>query len=373
MKGGSLSVNKVTRSSGMIALGWEPFFENGFQSLSDSNLTPGRVIRQLKKTYGVHDGEHLYQAVLGGKFFVKAGTPLALPVVGDWVGFRGDNRKDRVMIREVLPRKSQFVRKVVLENTKPQVIAANVDIVFIVNGLDRDFNLRRIERYLSLTYESGAKPVIILNKIDLCDNPDHAVREVEAVAAGVDVIAVSALTNKGIEQLTPHLKTGVTVAFLGSSGVGKSTLVNLFMGRTVMEVREVRKNDQRGRHTTTHRELFTLPNGSMIIDTPGLRELQLWGSEENLNQTFSDIEKLAESCRFSDCKHEQEPGCAVKSAVEAGEIDEARYANYLKLKKELMNLDRRHNEFGRREIRRQAKVMSKMVKRMVRDHDKRKM
>jgi ribosome biogenesis GTPase len=365
-----LSIKKEAPSSGRITLGWDSFFENGFQSLSDLKLTPGRVIRQLKKTYDVHDGEHLHRAVLGGKFYVKAETPLALPVVGDWVGFRGDNRKDQVIIREVLPRKSQFVRKVVLENTKPQVIAANVDVVFIVSGLDRDYNLRRIERYLSLTYESGAKPVIILNKIDLCDNPDYVVGEVESVAVGVDVIAVSALINEGIEQLVPHLKTGVTVAFLGSSGVGKSTLVNSLMGRTVMEVREVRENDQRGRHTTTHRELFTLPNGAMIIDTPGLRELQLWGSEENLNQAFSEIEKLAESCRFSDCSHDSEPGCAVKSAVEAGEIDEARYANYLKLKKELMYLEQRQDEFGRREIRRQSKMMSKMIRRMYRDHGK---
>ena len=357
-------------STNLSGLGWNEFFDTCFQALSEAKLTPGRVIRQRKKTYDVHDGNHQHRAVLSGKFYVKADTPLALPVVGDWVGFRGDNRKDQVMIREVLPRKSQFVRKVVLENTKPQVIAANVDIVFIVNGLDRDFNLRRIERYLSLTYESGAKPVIILNKIDLCDNPEHVVREVEAVAVGVDVIAVSALAEKGIEQLTPYLKKGLTVAFLGSSGVGKSTLVNLLMGRTVMEVRDVRENDQRGRHTTTHRELFTLPNGAMIIDTPGLRELQLWGSEENLNQAFSEIEKLAESCRFSDCSHDSEPGCAVKSAVEAGDIDEARYANYLKLKKELMYLERRQDEFGRREIRRQSKMMSKMIRRMYRDHGK---
>ena len=367
------SINKKEKLSGLDSLGWNDFFENAFQSLSDADLIPGRVIRQLKKTFEIHDGRYQHRAVLAGKFFVKAGTPLDLPVVGDWVAFRGDSRKGQVMIREVLPRKSQFVRKVALENTKPQVIAANVDLVFIVTGLDRDFNLRRIERYLTLSYESGAKPVIVLNKIDLCQNADSVIQEVEAVAMGADVIAVSALADEGIEQLTHHLKKGRTVAFLGSSGVGKSTLVNLLMGRNVMEVREVRENDQRGRHTTTHREMFTLSNGAMIIDTPGLRELQLWGGGENLNQAFSDIEKLAESCRFSDCSHEREPDCAVKHAVEAGEIDEARYASYLKLKKELIYLDQRQDEFGRREIRRQAKVMSKMVKRTVRDHDKRKM
>ncbi|MFC1570053.1 ribosome small subunit-dependent GTPase A, partial [bacterium] len=326
--------------------------------------------RQLKKVFWIHDGAHELKAVLAGKFFKKAESLLDLPVVGDWVGFKGKTDDDQVMIREVLPRMSQFVRKVVLENTKPQVIAANIDTAFIISGLDRDFNLRRIERYLSLTYESGAQPVIVLNKIDLCDNIDSVIEEVESIAFGVDIIAISAMSNQGINQLFPFLNSGQTVAFIGSSGVGKSTLVNVLMGDEIMDVREVREHDQRGRHTTTHRELFILSNGALIIDTPGLRELQLWGSEETLTDSFSDIEALSTSCRFSDCQHDQEPGCAVKKAVEEGELDSHRYESYLKLKKELAHLDGRQDDFSRRESKRQSKIFSKMVRRYFDDREK---
>lgn len=351
-------------------LGWSDFFEAGRSGLKDNDLTPARIIRQLKKIFWVHDGSHEYQAVLAGKFYKKAETPLDLPAVGDWVGVRGDKDADQVMIREILPRKSQFIRKAVLANTRPQVIAANIDTAFIMNGLDRDFNLRRIERYLSLTYESGAMPVIILNKTDICDDVDSAVEQVESIAFGVDVIALSVKRREGIKQLSTYFKSGQTVAFIGSSGVGKSTLVNLLMGEEVMEIREVRENDQRGRHTTTHRELFLLPGGAMIIDTPGLRELQLWGSDEMLTDSFTDIDALSGSCRFSDCQHDREPDCAVKQAVENGELDPERYESYLKLKRELAYLDERQDEFVRRESKRQSKVMSKMIRRMNDKRDK---
>jgi len=351
-------------------LGWNEFFEANGSILKKDELMPARVIRQLKKIYWIHDGSHEKQAVLAGKFYKKAQTPIDLPVVGDWIGFRGSKDDDQVMIREVLPRKSQFVRKAVLENTLPQVIAANIDTTFIINGLDRDFNLRRIERYLSLTYDSGAVPVIILNKTDICEDVDSAIEQVESIAFGADVIAISAKRNEGVNQLLSFLKPGCTVAFIGSSGVGKSTLVNLFMKEEIMDIQEVRKSDQRGRHTTTHRELFILPNGAMIIDTPGLRELQLWGSEELLTDSFSDIETLSESCRFSDCQHDREPDCSVKKAVETGTLDPNRYASYMKLKRELAYLDQRQDEFARRESRRQSKILSKMIRQVNDKRDK---
>ncbi len=350
-------------------LGWDDFYGQQMDSLPEA-LTPGRIIRQIKKSYLVHDGDNQHRAVLAGKFYMKADTPLELPVVGDWVGFRGDQKDDQVMIRHLLARKTQFVRKAVLENTRPQVIAANIDVVFIVNGLDRDFNLRRIERYLSLSYESGATPVIILNKTDISPDPDEAAIQTANIAPGVGIFPVSALNGEGLDPLKQVLKPGLTIAFIGSSGAGKSTLVNALLGEQVMTVNAVRESDQRGRHTTTHRELFMLPNGSMIIDTPGLRELQLWGTEETLNESFADIETLAEQCRFSDCSHDREPGCAVKSAVEAGRIDEGRYLNYLKLRKELQYLDGRQDDLSRKESKRQSKMLSKTIKRFNRSREK---
>ncbi|MBN1779691.1 ribosome small subunit-dependent GTPase A [bacterium] len=354
----------------MTKLGWDEFFDAYRAGLTERGLMPGRVICQMKKLYWVHNGEKAWRAVLAGNFFQKAASELELPAVGDWVGVRGSETDDQWMIREVLPRKTQFVRKVVMENTRPQVIAANIDTAFIVNGLDRDYNPRRIERYLALTFESGARPVVILNKSDICDCVDARIQEVESLVPGVEVIAVSAGTNQGIDQLDRFLEPGKTAAFLGSSGVGKSTLVNLLMEQDLMDVREVRENDQRGRHTTTHRELFILESGAMIVDTPGLRELQLWGGEDMLGDVFRDIEAHASSCRFSDCSHDQEPGCAVKAAVEDGKIQTSQYESYLKLKKELKYLDARQNEFSRRETRRQARILSKEIKRVYKNRKK---
>ena len=354
----------------MKKLGWDEFFEANGSILQQEDLRPARIIRQLKKVFWVHDGAGERKAVLAGKFYKKVKNVLELPVIGDWVGIKGRSGDDQVMIREVLPRRSQFVRKAVLENTRPQVIATNIDTTFIMSGLDRDFNLRRIERYLSLTFESGSTPVVVLNKSDLRDNLEAWIEEVEAIALGVDVVAISAKSGQGIGQLSKYLKAGRTVALIGSSGVGKSTLVNVLMKTDIMEVRAVRENDQRGRHTTTHRELFLLPKGAMIIDTPGLRELQLWGNEETLHESFKDIEALADSCRFADCQHDQEPQCAVKAAVEKGDLDPARYESYLKLKKELMYLDERQDEFSRRESRRQSKIMSKMIRKLYHGREK---
>lgn len=228
--------------------------------------------------------------------------------------------------------------------TEEQIVAANVDTVFLVSGLDQNFNLRRIERYLILVWESGANPVIVLNKADLCDAIEQRINAVESIASGVPIVTLSAIQQQGLDRLQPYLLPGQTIALLGSSGVGKSTLGNQLIGANVQAVQSVRQGDDQGRHTTTHRELLRLPSGSLIIDTPGMREIQIWAGEESLQATFADIDRLAEQCRFRDCCHEQEPGCAVQEAIVQGTLDYSRFLNYQKLNRELNYLSRKQDE-----------------------------
>jgi ribosome biogenesis GTPase len=250
--------------------------------------------------------------------------------------------------------------------TDEQVLAANIDTVFLVSGLDGDYNVRRLERYVTVAWDSGAVPVIVLNKADLRDDIEEVVEEVESVAFGVPVLALSAAENTGMEQLTEYIKPGKTAAFLGSSGVGKSTLINRLLGEEKLKTTEVREDDQRGRHTTTHRELLLLPEGGIVIDTPGMRELQLWADDEGLSRTFPDIEALFEQCRFRDCTHNSEPGCAVKQALDDGSLDRKRYQNYLKLQKELKHLSTRKDIKAQRQNNRD---FDKMVRRVLKEKD----
>jgi ribosome biogenesis GTPase len=246
----------------------------------------------------------------------------------------------KAIIHAVLPRKSKFSRKVAGERTEEQIVAANVDTVFIVNGLDggRSLNMRRIERYLTLAWDSGATPVIVLNKADLCSDIDPVIQEVETIAIGTPIHAVSARERTGLDSLNTYLSEGRTVAFLGSSGVGKSALINALLGVEKQKTGEVREDDRMGRHTTTGRELILIPGGGIVIDTPGMREIQMWAGEDNLQKSFSDIELLAGECRFSDCSHNAESGCAVKAAIERGDLDPARLDSYHKLQGELRYL-----------------------------------
>ena len=297
-------------------------------------------------------------AELPGRMLHKAEGALDLPAVGDWVVFEPLPPPSRSMIQAVLPRRSAFVRKVAGVTTQEQVVAANVDIVFLVNALNEDLNPRRIERYLTLAWESGATPVVVLTKSDLCEDLEAALVRVQEVAIGVPIHIVSNVTGEGVEDLWPYAESGKTVALLGSSGVGKSSLVNSLVGEEVQTVKEIRE-DGRGRHTTTHRELIALPEGGLVLDTPGMRELQLWEASDGVQGTFEDIVKLSHSCRFRDCTHRSEPGCAIQKAINSGRLKRARFESYLKLQRELQFLENRRDKRAQSEARKQIRTRTK--------------
>jgi len=330
-------------------LGWNSFFQEHFQLIKVLGSMPGRVISESKGSYQVNSQYGELTAKIAGKMRYQAGVEQLYPAVGDWVVIKPLINEEKATIHAVLPRKSKFSRKVAGERTKEQVVSANVDTVFIVSGLDggRNFNLRRVERYLTLTWSSGATPVIVLNKVDLCPDADVFIRNVETVAPGISIHPVSAKERIGLEALRNYLIKGHTVAFLGSSGVGKSALINALLGIEKQEIGEVREGDRTGRHTTTRRELILVPGGGMVIDTPGMREIQMWAGEEGLQGTFSDIEMLAEECRFGDCSHNAEVGCAVKAAIDRGDLDPARIESYRKLQNELSYLASREEHSTR--------------------------
>jgi ribosome biogenesis GTPase len=287
--------------------------------------------------------------------------------VGDWVAVRSEGALNRVSIHAILPRQSTFSRRAAGDPTVEQVIAANVDTIFLVSGLDRDFNLRRIERYLVLARQSGATPVIVLNKIDKCDDVAGVVTETEAMAQGIAVHAVCTKDGRGFEALEAYLGVGRTVALLGSSGVGKSSIINRLLGEGVLKTAEVRTSDSRGRHTSVHRHLVVLPRGGLLIDTPGMRELQLFDVADAVEATFPDIEEIGAGCRFRNCRHDQEPGCAVKHAVAEGRLDVARYENFIKLYRERLATERRMDEKALLDAKRQSKVLGRAQKVMYKD------
>jgi ribosome biogenesis GTPase / thiamine phosphate phosphatase len=325
-------------------IGWSSFFAKSFESHYQQDYTVGRVALEHKNTYILYTEHGELSAEVTGKIRYRASGREDFPAVGDWVVISARDSENRATIHAVLPRKSKLSRKTVGSKTQEQIVATNIDTVFLVCGLDGDFNLRRIERYLVLVWESGANPVILLNKADLCDDVERCRDEVEEIALGVPIIVLSAAKNQGLDALTPYLSKGQTVALLGSSGVGKSTLTNQLVGKAVQTVQEVRQRDDRGRHTTTHRELIILPSGGLLIDTPGMREIQIWAKDESLQETFTDIETLATQCRFQDCQHDSEPGCAVRKALEDGTLDYQRLLNHQKLQKELGYLVRKQDQ-----------------------------
>jgi ribosome biogenesis GTPase len=319
-------------------LGWSPFFESCFEEYRIKGYSALRIVRVNRTKYIAGNGVGDVSCEVTGKFSFQSEGKSSFPTVGDWVVASEVPNEPKAMIHTVLPRKSAFSRKVAGQISDEQVIAANIDTVFIVTGLDHNFSLRRIERYLSLAWESRAVPVVLLNKADLCQDIEMIKKEVESIAFGVDICLLSAKQESGVDVLNNYIKPGTTVAFIGSSGVGKSTIINALLGSDRRAVNEVSALGSRGRHTTTFRELIVFPNKGMVIDTPGMRELQVWGDEAGLKQTFDDIEDLAMSCRFKDCAHENEPGCAVQTALKNGSLDTKRLESYLKLKREFSYL-----------------------------------
>ncbi|NJK73805.1 MAG: ribosome small subunit-dependent GTPase A [Microcoleus sp. SU_5_6] len=325
------------------SLGWNDFFASSFAPYRLQGFAVGRIAIAYRNTYVLYSEAGELAAEITGKLRHRASEPQDFPAVGDWVVIRAIESEARSTIHAILPRKTKFSRKTIGAKTEEQIVAANVDTVFLVSGLDGDFNLRRIERYLILAWESGASPVIVLNKADLCDNIEGRITEVSAVAIGVPIIVLSAANNRGLDELKPYLRSGKTVALLGSSGVGKSTITNQLLPEATQTVQPVRQSDDRGKHTTTHRELIVLPTGGLIIDNPGMRELQIWAGDTGLQETFADIETLAQQCRFRNCQHDNEPGCAVQQALAEGKLDDSRFLSYQKLQKELNYLARKQD------------------------------
>ncbi|WP_341280119.1 ribosome small subunit-dependent GTPase A [Paenibacillus sp. FSL H8-0537] len=332
------------------AYGWNEHWEVELQRIAAGGvpLVPARVVAQFSHQYRIVTDAGEQAAVVTGKFEFEAVNRGDFPAVGDWVLAQPLPGEARAVIHALLPRRSAMVRKEAGQRVDVQVISANLDYVFITNALNQDFNLRKIERYLLAVWESGAKPVVLLTKADLCDDPDHYTALVEGIAPGVPVHTVSAFENQGREALAEYLLLGQTIAITGSSGVGKSTLLNWLADEEKQRVQQIRESDARGRHTTTHREMFVTPSGAIIVDTPGMRELQLWESDEGMDTTFSDIGELAASCRFHDCRHVKEEGCAVKQAIADGTLEQRRFANFKKMEKELAHMARKEESVNRR-------------------------
>lgn len=327
----------------LTKLGWNKKYEDSFIEYRDKGYVPGRVFAEYKNFYKVMCEEGEMLAEISGKLLFGAEQQQDFPAVGDWTAVAVRAKEGKATIHHVLPRISKFSRKVAGTNTREQIVAANIDTVFIVNSLNYDFNLRRIERYLLLAWESGANPVIVLSKSDLCDDLDEKLAETEAVAIGVPVHAVSTYQDTGLLELRRYFKEGHTVALLGSSGVGKSSIINYFLGSSIQKVQELRNDGQKGKHTSTHREIFMLPEGGLVIDTPGMREIQLWDAEEGIQEAFEDIETLAATCFFNDCRHEDEPKCAVRAAIDEGILAAERLESYNKLQKELLFLEKKQS------------------------------
>ncbi len=296
-------------------------------------LTVGRIISQDKGLYHMVSEHGTKLAEVSGKFRYNADKVSDYPGVGDFVMVDWNDEGSNAIIHHILHRKSSIIRKAAGSSNREQVVATNIDTIFLCMSLNNDFNIRRLERYLSIAWDSGATPVIVLTKADLCTDLEYKLSEVSSVAFGVDVLVTTTVEENGFDAIKPYISHGKTVAFIGSSGVGKSTLINCLLGETKMDTGGLR-NDDKGRHTTTHRELILLPDGGMVIDTPGMRELGMMDSEAGIGQTFEDIEILTQQCKFGDCSHNTEPGCAIKKALDSGELSEERWQSYLKLKLE---------------------------------------
>jgi ribosome biogenesis GTPase len=341
-------------------IGWDEGFSHHFDPWAEKpHMQPGRVFIVFNYIFRVYVAGGELEAVLAGRLKHRAASRSELPAIGDWVAVRKRPEDERGSIVAVLPRRSRFSRKMAGQVTDEQVVAANANVVFIVMSLDDDFSVRRIERYLLLAQDSGAAPVVLLTKPDLAGDLAARVAEVAAVAGDTPVHVLNPKVNEGIEQVAHYLTPGRTGALLGSSGVGKTTIINRLVGTDTRRTREVRESDSKGRHTTTNRELVVLPNGGLLIDTPGMREIQLWDVGDAARVTFDDIDRLGLTCHFTNCRHRDEPRCAVKAAVNEGRLPAERLESYLKLQEELAFLARQQDERAQAEHKRRSKVLTK--------------
>jgi ribosome biogenesis GTPase len=351
----------------LAELGWDPEWEAAFASHAARGLQPARVAIEFNHIYRVYTRDGELRAELAGRVRHRAEGRHELAAVGDWVALKVPPSGRSGTIEALLPRRSSFSRKAAGEVTAEQVVAANIDVVFLVMGLDHDYNVRRLERYLLLAFESGAAPVVLLNKADLAEHVAIQIAEVARLAAGTPVHAISARSGTGMDVFDHYLGSGRTGALLGSSGVGKSTLINALVGSDLLPTREVRAHDSRGRHATRHRQLIVLPGRGLLVDTPGMRELQLWAVADAMRETFDDIESLALQCHFTDCRHHLEPRCAVKSAVEDGRLSSSRLASYHKLQDELRSLDARRDVRAQIEEKQRNRTISRAIRQLYRE------
>jgi ribosome biogenesis GTPase len=357
----------------LTALGWSPRLAEGFAAHAAEGLVPARVALEHTHIYRVITEAGEWLARVSGRLRHRATARVDFPAVGDWVAVEPAVEGAEARIRAVLPRHSRFSRRAAGDPTEEQIVAANVDTVFLVSGLYGNFNPRRIERYLVVAAESGARPVVVLNKSDLVDNPGAAVESVRSLAPDVEVVAVSCRRPGSVDVLRQYIGFGRTGALLGSSGVGKSSIVNELVGQELLRTRDVRDWDSRGRHQSTARQLVMLAGEGVLIDTPGMRELQLWESGESgesVAETFADIEERAAECRFRDCRHLTEPGCAVRAAVEAGEIPAKRLASFQKLSDEQAFRTRQQDERAQIEEKRRNKIASKALQKRIQQKDR---
>ena len=342
--------------------GWDPRWADTFARVAPPATVPGRVTAEHRGGYTVLADAGELSATVTGRFRHDAETVEDFPAVGDWVALEVADGAQSGVIQSVLPRLTRFLRPQRGDIAQAQVVAANVDVVLLVTGLDGDFNLRRLERYLALAWSSGAEPVIVLNKADLAENLGERMADVAAIAPGVPIRAVSAREGTGFDSLTPLLEAGKTVALIGSSGVGKSTIVNHLLGFERQATGEVREDDQRGRHTTTSRELITTPGGLVLLDSPGMRSVGMWEIDEGLADAFADVEALAQDCRFSDCTHGVEPGCAVQAAIRDGTLPRQRLESQQKLARESAAMAMRLDPQMRAKERQRWKAIHKSVR-----------
>jgi ribosome biogenesis GTPase / thiamine phosphate phosphatase len=348
--------------------GWNSFFANAWKSVGTDGTEPGRVIAQRRALWMIAGPFGESYAEASGRLRQSAEESGLWPTIGDWISAK-QKSGGGMMIHEVLPRRTQITRKMAGKQNKPQVLAANVDTIFLMMGLDGDFNLRRLERFLVQFWDSGAKPVLLLNKADVRDKANEIAESVRNGLLGVDVLCISARTGVGLKELEGYITEGKTIVLLGSSGVGKSTLVNRFLRSERQPTKMVRESDSRGRHTTTARELFFLASGAMVIDTPGMREMQLWDVKQGLQPVFGELEELARCCRFRDCHHAEEPDCAVRKALEEGDLDAGRLESYHKLQREREFQRRKTDRLAAQDTKNSIKKANREIRRLYRERD----